>query len=66
MYDRQYVSVNPDYACWVSDRLRDEFDNGTVYYHLAASRPRIALPNDECFWPDRDRLAAHFEGARAM
>lgn len=66
LYDRHYVSVTPDDEFWVSDRLHDEFDNGRVYYDLAEDRGRIALPGDKRLWPDRDRLARHFEAARAM
>lgn len=65
LYDRHYVSVTPDYEFWVSDRLRDEFDNGVVYYEMAEAQRRVVLPNDKRLWPDRDRLAAHWEAARA-
>jgi putative restriction endonuclease len=45
LYDRGYVTVTPDYVFRVSDRLRDEFQNGRSYYGL--DEAKIAVPERE-------------------
>jgi putative restriction endonuclease len=61
LFDQGYVTVTPDYRFVVSDRLREDFDNGEVYYEYARRRPQILLPNDSKDLPDRESLAWHGE-----
>lgn len=64
LYDRGYVTVTPEYEFRVSDALREEFDNGRVYYELekaAGERRRIRLPGSESERPSRELLAWHGE-----
>lgn len=53
LYDAGYVTVTPEFRVEVSNRLRDEFDNGKVYYEMAGRR--ISVPAD---WRDRPSTAA--------
>jgi putative restriction endonuclease len=57
LYDRGYVTVTPDYVFRVSDRLRDEFQNGRSYYGLDGAK--IAVPERELWWPKRELLEWH-------
>lgn len=63
LYDRHYVSVTPDFEFVVSDRLRDEFQNGRQYY--AHREQKIILPGDPQFAPNREYLAEHYNRFRA-
>ena len=57
LYDRGYVTVTPDYVFRVSDRLRDEFQNGRTYYQMDGAK--IAAPERELWWPNREFLEWH-------
>ena len=57
LYDRGYVTIDPDYNFKVSDRLKDEFNNGKTYYQL--DKQKIWLPNDKSDWPSRENLEYH-------
>lgn len=57
LYDRGYVTVDPDYTFRVSDRLKDDFNNGKTYYEL--DKRQIWLPNDKNDWPSRENLEYH-------
>ena len=57
LFDLGYVTVRPDMTFAVSDRLREEYANGRVYYELQGRR--IRLPGDERARPDPERLAWH-------
>jgi putative restriction endonuclease len=57
LYDRGYVTVDPDYTFRVSDRLKDEFNNGKTYYEL--ENRKIWLPGDPENWPSRENLEYH-------
>lgn len=59
LYDRGYVTVTPDYIFRVSDRLRDEFQNGRSYYWLDGAK--IAVPERELWQPKRELLEWHGE-----
>lgn len=59
LFDLGYVTVSPDYRFKVSDRLREDFDNGEIYYEYALSRPRIFLPGDRELMPNREHLEWH-------
>jgi putative restriction endonuclease len=64
LYDQHYVSVTPDYEFVVSERLREEFNNGKVYYGLQGKR--IVLPDDTAAHPRREYLEEHFAQFRAV
>jgi putative restriction endonuclease len=57
LYDRGYVTIDPDYNFKVSDRLKDEFNNGKTYYQL--DKQKIWLPSDKSDWPSRENLEYH-------
>ena len=59
LFDLGYVTVTPDYAFKVGDRLRDDFSNGRSYYGLNGTP--LALPAVPAQRPDRDLLAWHGE-----
>jgi putative restriction endonuclease len=59
LFDRGYVTVSPDYEFKVSDRLRDDFANGEIYYQYASARRSILLPDDVRKRPSRDHLEWH-------
>lgn len=64
LYDKGYVTVTPDYEFRVSGALKDEFENGRVYYELEEGlreRGTILLPTQQSLHPDRERLAWHHE-----
>jgi putative restriction endonuclease len=57
LFDRGYVTVTPDYRFLVSRRLRDDWENGRVYYELAGGE--IFVPRDPRWRPDKDFLTWH-------
>lgn len=57
LFDRNYLTVTPDYRLKVSGRLRDHFSNGKSYYPLDGQR--IALPQRAEDRPDRELLEWH-------
>ena len=57
LFDRGYVTVTPDYHFRVSHRLKDDFDNGEVYYRLNGDS--IWVPRDPSKKPDRELLEWH-------
>jgi putative restriction endonuclease len=59
LFDEGYVTVTPDARFEVSPRLRDEWDNGRVYYELHG-RP-VARPRNRLERPDTALLAWHNE-----
>ena len=59
LFDRGYVTVTPDYAFQVSERLNDDWSNGKIYYALDGQR--IQLPNDVSCRPDRETLEWHHQ-----
>lgn len=60
LFDRGYVTVTPDYRFLVSDRLKQEFENGRAYYKRNgdALRSMPASPSDR---PDPELLRWHNE-----
>jgi putative restriction endonuclease len=59
LFDLGYVTVTPDYRFKVSEQLREDFDNGEVYYEYAERKPTIFLPSDGNLLPDREHLEWH-------
>lgn len=57
LFDRGYVTVTPDYRFLVSHRLKDDFDNGEVYYRMNGGE--IWVPNESSKRPDRELLEWH-------
>lgn len=58
LFDAGYVTVTPDYRFRVSRRLRDEYENGRVYYQLDGA-PLVMLPRRAESRPSREALAWH-------
>lgn len=57
LYDRGYVTVTPDYRFEVSQRLKDDFDNGEPYYPLEGRR--VWVPQEGQQQPSREFLEWH-------
>jgi putative restriction endonuclease len=57
LFEQGYVTVTPDYALEVSDRLRHDYQNGRSYYPLCGTP--ISMPVLETERPTRDLLAWH-------
>lgn len=61
LYDRGYISVDPDLRLRVSPQLREHGWNGAEFYDREATGYVIAAPVEPGLRPDRDALAWHFE-----
>lgn len=61
LFDDGYVTVTPEFHFEVGNTLRDEYDNGRVYYALRDELHgrRIRLPEHAEDWPDRSALDWH-------
>ena len=59
LFDRGYVTVTPDHRVEVSQRIRQEFDNGKEYYALHGKE--IRLPNLADRMPSGEFLRWHNE-----
>ena len=46
LFDRGYVTVDPDYNFRVSERLRAHWNNGRVYYDFADQPIRTPAPDE--------------------
>lgn len=57
LFDRGYVTVEPDFRLRVSRRLRDDFDNGK--YYLQFDGHPITLPMNPQDQPDTEALEWH-------
>lgn len=57
LYDRGYLTITPDLELEVSQRLRDEFNNGKRYYELQGKQ--IIVPGDPRLAPSRSALDWH-------
>ena len=57
LFDRGYVTVRPNGDFAVSPRLRDDWQNGRIYYEL--DRRPIRLPSVEALRPARLALEWH-------
>jgi putative restriction endonuclease len=58
LFDAGYVTVTPDYKVEVSRRLREEFDNGRIYYELHG-KALVVTPPTEGLRPHRRALDWH-------
>lgn len=59
LFDLGYVTVTPDHAFEVSQRIREEFENGRDYYALHGKR--LAVPPRAELLPDHAALEWHNE-----
>lgn len=57
LFDSGYVTVDPDFKFVVSDRIKQEFENGRDYYALHGAR--IRLPKAKERWPNKTLLTWH-------
>lgn len=55
LYDTGYVTATPEYRVEVSRRLKEDFDNGEVYYQLGGTNLAV-LPRDPTKRPSRQAL----------
>jgi putative restriction endonuclease len=58
LYDAGYVTVTPDLRFHVSQRLRDDYENGRVYYELDGA-PLKVVPRRRGDRPNEAALAWH-------
>lgn len=59
LYDRGYISVDPQYRLRVSPRLAADFGNGVELYSREARGDRIVVPGSADERPDRTALEWH-------
>ena len=59
LFDLGYLTVTPEYKVEVSNRIKEEFDNGKEYYSMHGQP--IHLPTLEQFRPSREMLTWHNE-----
>lgn len=57
LFDAGYVTVDEDHRFVVSGRLKQDYDNGKVYYALDGNR--LELPANPANWPNEAELAWH-------
>lgn len=58
LFDLGYLTVGLDFKVQVSDRIREEFENGRHYYELHG-QPLKAIPAQEADRPAREFLEWH-------
>lgn len=59
LFDRGFVTVDPDFRFEVSRRIREDFENGRDYYKLAGAH--LILPDNPAKRPDPHLLRWHNE-----
>ena len=59
LFDLGYLTVTPDHALRVSDKLKVDYDNGSTYYPLQG--PLRNLPRDGGEQPSQEFLRWHNE-----
>jgi len=57
LFDKGYITITPEYKVKVSNRIKEEFNNGTQYY--AMDGKQIHLPNIQQFKPSIEMLDWH-------
>jgi putative restriction endonuclease len=60
LYDDGLIGITPDRTIRISERIRDLYVNGKVYYAWD-NKPLTVLPGDEELRPNQDRLQWHME-----
>lgn len=58
LFDRGYVTLTADYNVVVSDRIREEFNNGKEYLALSG-RPFHTIPEKRSDLPDKQFVEFH-------
>ncbi len=58
LYDRGYITVTPDYHIEVSQRIKEEFENGRDYYRMHGQELRV-LPGSPADWPSSAYIEWH-------
>lgn len=58
LFDQGYISISPDYEVLVSDAIRDQFNNGKLYY-ARHGKKLISLPKRQDWLPSREYLEWH-------
>ncbi|MEO8247682.1 MAG: HNH endonuclease, partial [Chloroflexota bacterium] len=65
-YDRQFLTVRPDYTIEVRQSILDEEDGPMLLHGLKGMHERqIYVPREVSLQPDRDRLAERYAAFRA-
>jgi putative restriction endonuclease len=64
LFDLGYVTISPEHRFEVSPRLKEDYENGRLYYDLQGQRLRP--PRDTAFLPSPEALAWHHENAWAQ
>ena len=59
LFDRGYVTVTPEYRVEISQRIKEEFDNGKEYYALHGAQVHLPVPPP--LRPLREHLVWHNE-----
>jgi len=62
LFDEGYMTVTPDYHIEISRALKEEFNNGRIYYDFHG-KPLANLPENPADRPSRDFLRWHNEVA---
>ncbi len=57
LFDTGYVTITPDARFEVSDKVREEFENGRAYYQHHGQK--VSLPENDRARPDREALRWH-------
>lgn len=60
LFDGGYLTITSDYHVEVSHRLKDDFDNGEIYYQYNEKK-LIVLPNQNFEMPNKQFLDWHNE-----
>jgi len=60
LFDTGYITITTDYRLEVSKRLKDEFDNGRIYYDMNGQR-LLVTPHSEQEKPNQRLLEWHNE-----
>lgn len=60
LYDRGYLTINPDFQVEVGRRIREEFENGRDYYAFHG-QPLANLPSNADLRPAREFIEWHNE-----
>lgn len=58
LFDQGYISISPDYEVLVSGAIKDQFNNGKLYY-ARHGKKLISLPERKDWLPDREYLEWH-------
>jgi len=66
-FDKNVLTVRPDYVIEVRRDVREERDGPTLIHALQGLHgEKLALPRQRTAWPDRELLADRYERFRAV